>query len=87
MQGHGPADTETHSKTVSYADLDLGREAGARTLLQRISGAAKVVCGPEAQTRDLQDAKFYKSCTQQAADRAVASVNNPGVSALYHKNR
>ena len=83
VQGrHGSADAETRSQTVSYADLDLGREAGARALLKRISGAAKQVCSPEP--RDLADTKPYQACTQQAADRAVATVDSPKVSALYH---
>ena len=76
-------DTETRSQMVSYADLDLGHEAGARALLTRITGAAKLVCSPEP--RELKDAKPYRACTRQAVDRAVADVNNPAVSALHHE--
>ncbi len=77
-------DTETRSQTVSYADLDLGHEAGARALLMRINGAAKLVCSPEPQ--NLRDTQPYQACTRQAVDRAVADVNNPAVSALNHKH-
>ena len=76
------ADAETHSQIVSYADLDLGHQAGARALLQRINGAAKLVCGPEPVFRE--NPQPYKACTQQAVYQAVADVDNPKVSALLH---
>ncbi len=76
------ADAVARSQTVSYADLDLGHQAGARALLQRISGAAKLVCSPEP--RELRDAPPYKACLRQAVDQAVDEVNSPRVSALHH---
>ena len=79
------ADAQTRSQAVSYADLDLGRQAGDRALLQRINGAAKLVCGPEP--RDLKDLQPYTACTRQAVNQAVADVSNPGLSALYQHRR
>jgi UrcA family protein len=75
------SDREAKSEKVSYADLDISNAAGARTLLLRISGAAKAVCEP-APTRGESNAP-YNACVKSAEDRAVADVNQPAVSDLY----
>ena len=72
---------QTHAETVAYADLDLGHEAGARTLLARISGAAKRVCGPAPELHDSRAP--YRHCVDSAVDRAVTEVNQPTVNALH----
>jgi UrcA family protein len=79
----GGSDIVTQSKTVSYADLDLSQAAGAQTLLARIHGAAKWVCGPAEGHEDLQDVTSYRTCIKLAEDRAVADVNRPTVTAMY----
>ncbi len=75
------SDVQTQSETVSYADLDLGHQAGARVLLTRIGGAAKRVCGPAPDARQ-SNSPYYK-CVDTAVGRAVTEVNRPTVNALH----
>ncbi len=74
-------DVRTQSETVTYADLDLGRDAGARALLVRITGAARRVCGPAPETHE--SAAPFKKCVDRAVDHAVTEVNRPTVNALH----
>lgn len=74
-------DVQTRAEAVSYADLDLGHEAGARALLMRIKSAAKRVCGSEPDPRVVD--RSYSRCVDSALDRAVAEVNRPAVNALH----
>ena len=74
-------DVRTQAETVSYADLDLGHEAGARALLARIKSAAKRVCGTAPDARDTDPS--YRKCVDRALDRAVTEVNRPAVNALH----
>ena len=77
--------TAVRSRVVSYRDLDLSNYDGARTLLQRIDGAAKTVCSPEASVRDFNDNVDYRGCMYDAVSNAVADVNTPTVSDLYQR--
>jgi len=72
---------QTHAETVSYVDLDLGHEAGAKALLARLSSAAKRVCAPAPVSHE-SDAP-YRRCVDGAVDRAVTEVNRPTVNALH----
>ncbi len=74
-------DVRTQAETVSYADLDLGRDAGARALLVRLNGAAKRVCGPAPESHEPKGP--FKKCVDRAVDHAVAEVNRPTVNALH----
>ena len=74
---------EIRQQKVSYADLNLRTEEGARTLLGRIEGAAKKVCSPEPAPPNLAEGADYKTCLHDAQDGAVADLGNPRVSALY----
>jgi UrcA family protein len=67
---------------VHYGDLDIGREEGATALLERLSVAARRVCGP-ADTRDLDKQVIYRRCLHVAMDRAVADAGSPLVASLY----
>ena len=71
---------ESRKKTVSYADLDVAADAGAKVLLQRIQSAAKVVCAPEPAT--LADRPAYKACYDRAVSHALTRLGNAKVSAL-----
>jgi UrcA family protein len=77
------AGREVRQQRVSYADLDLSTEAGERTLLGRIQGAAKKVCSPEPAPPDLTDQADYKTCLHDANVGAVADLSDARVSALY----
>ena len=66
---------------VGYGDLDLSTQAGAATLYNRIRGAARQVCGYEGDS--FADKAIWKSCFSGAIDNAVATVNNPRLTALH----
>lgn len=70
--------------SVSYADLDLARPAGANTLIQRIRVAANAVCG-SADIRDLAASRRRAACVTQAMDNAIRAVNAPLVARVYGK--
>jgi UrcA family protein len=58
--------------TVSYADLDLSKAEGVRTLYQRIVAAAQQVCA--SAERDAPAATSRERCAAEAVSRAVTRV-------------
>ena len=71
---------DTMSVRVSYADLNLASQAGAKAVLQRIVNAAGTICGTEP-TAPL-DRMDYARCVKATTDRAIASVGNPTLTAV-----
>jgi len=67
---------------VKYADLNINTPAGAAALLQRIRFAADRVCDFGG-TRDLSVFAIVRACTTRAIADAVATVNNPSLTAAY----
>jgi UrcA family protein len=72
------------SEAVSYADLNLTTNDGARTLLRRIDLAAKRVCGPEPSNSPLQPrlVTFYRECVAHSVEATVARIDSPLLSAM-----
>ncbi len=75
------------SATVSYADLDLSTEAGARTMLQRIRSTAREACGPEPVHSPLtpRAPTQFRNCVFEAVDSGVANLGAPLVTALNNE--
>lgn len=73
---------EVRAERVTFADLNLDHPAGARTLLQRIHGAAQRVCGPDA---GFPADNEFRTCVRGAVNRAVTELDNPLVSSLHQK--
>jgi UrcA family protein len=71
------------SEVVSYSDLNLAHEDGARTLLTRLDHAATHVCGGRPGIADLRAWASYEVCRKAAMDRAVATLSAPLVASLY----
>lgn len=72
---------EGRSITVNYRDLNLSTIAGATTLYQRLTRAARSVCyEPEAGVHAYRE---WTSCYQAAIADAVAKVNNPLLTAVH----
>ena len=76
---------EPLTKVVSYADLNLNGEAGARTLHGRLRMAAAQVCAPFRGTTLREKAK-YRECVGPALASSVAKVDEPMLTA-YHLSR
>jgi UrcA family protein len=66
---------------VSYGDLNLATEAGAKVLYQRLRRAADRVCTIDGSV--LKDG--WRLCYDKALNSAVASVNEPMVAALHNQ--
>ena len=73
------------SVTVSYADLDLSKPAGAETLYRRIQAAARSVCGPR-HSRSLARVQAFRTCYEDAIEDALQQVNESSVFAV-HRNQ
>jgi UrcA family protein len=70
------------TKVVSYADLNVNGEAGARTLHGRLRMAAAQVCAP-LRGNSLRERTNYQECFTPALARSVAKVDEPMLTA-YH---
>ncbi len=79
------AEPRVKSQTVSYADLDLSKAAGAQTLYKRIKAAARQVCGPADRYTYLTPNKAFSKCFEAAVADAVARVDRPSLTALHKK--
>ena len=56
--------------TVSYADLDPASAAGAAVLQERIASAAREVCGPEPDIRDIKHYREFEACVVDSIGRS-----------------
>lgn len=64
-----PAHADMKTQAISYADLDLGTEAGVKALDQRIRAAVKAACGI-ASDADLEGQNELRRCRAEATARA-----------------
>jgi UrcA family protein len=91
VHGQVPPTLELRSELVAIGDLNLRSESGQATLMGRIHRAAKNVCGPLDDMRNLQETWRYRSCSSIAladatskAQTAIASAHqsNETIAAL-----
>jgi UrcA family protein len=75
------ADDGLPKRTVSYADLDISKPAGAKVLYHRITAAANEVCG-YATNGDVSSRQRQYDCVQASINKAVKDVDSPALSAL-----
>ena len=75
----------TNAVVVSYADLDLSREAGAEAMLHRITTAAREACGVAPDIREMQQRSDYDACVHQATSNAIDNLHAPLVAALARR--
>jgi UrcA family protein len=73
---------ENPARTVHYSDLDLGTQAGATVLYNRIRQAAEQVCG-NPDLRQLAETAAAKACIHRAVSTSVHAVNNPRLTNVY----
>jgi UrcA family protein len=72
------------STTVKFRDLDLNTDAGRRELLDRLSKAARRVCGKDAFLHsDLGYPQVYGSCYSRSLAAAVDKVHHAQLSAFF----
>jgi len=75
-------DGESLTKVVSYADLNLNGEAGARTLYGRLRMAATQVCAP-FKGDSLKEKTRWRNCFDPTLERSIAEIDAPMLTA-YH---
>ena len=76
---------KTVSVTVSFADLDLSKAAGAQTLYKRIKAAARQACGSIDGYTHMKSQSRWRECYESTIADAVASVDRPSLTALYQE--
>jgi UrcA family protein len=79
-----PGDPDVLQTTVSYADLDLNRPAGADVMIARVRRAARTVCGDGMFTPHAQVRRVH-SCVRQAMTGAFEQLDAPLVTARFLK--
>ena len=72
-------------KKVTYGDLNLETEAGARVLYARLRYAAQDVCSLY-QSDDLARKVVWRTCVENSLSDAVGRINKPQVTALHNKS-
>jgi UrcA family protein len=69
------------TKTVTYGDLNLDTESGARALFIRLRDAATDVCSPY-ESKELSRKRVWTVCVSSALASAAEQINKPMVTAL-----
>lgn len=76
------------SAPISYGDLDLSTDTGARTLLSRITIAARSACGGVSHSPLLpREGANHRECVSEAVDAAVARIDAPALAAVRATER
>jgi UrcA family protein len=75
---------ERNTLRVAYADLDLSREAGARSLFKRIALASRQVCGTRPSPKLIEANARYQACYRDSLSQAVAEIGSPLLSAMLN---
>lgn len=77
------ADTDQPlARAVTYGDLNLDTQEGAKALYARLRYAAMEVCSP-LEARELSRHQVWERCVNSALTSAVGKVNKPTVTALH----
>jgi UrcA family protein len=73
------------SEKVSYADLNIEKEAGVHTLYRRLQLASKRVCGVESLkvTGSIRNVSDSRRCYRNSLDKAVARFDNSKLTAIH----
>src|SRR5271168_3769706 len=82
VQAAEPA--QSYTSIVSYGDLNLDSEQGAKVMYARIRSAAGSVCS-SLEGRNLTEKKLWQGCFDNAVANAVGQVNNVRVTALHNQ--
>jgi UrcA family protein len=67
------SEVDVNTVRVSYADLDLSKEAGQEALYMRLRGAADQVCG-EVYSKAAAEVREKRECFENALYQALRQV-------------
>ncbi len=72
------------SMTVSYADLDLTTDRGAKSMLRRINRAERDVRGMSSNAlMTVSQRREGRACVRETTEQTIAEMARPTVTALY----
>ena len=82
---NGDSEIIGKSEKVSFADLNVEKEVGAKQLYRRLQQASKRVCGVESLTKvgSLREMSRAKSCYKNSLDSAVAEINSEALTEIH----
>jgi UrcA family protein len=78
---------EGNTVTVSFADLNLSKQAGAETLYGRLKTGARQACGGSQDFRNIGIRRLTRQCYNEALSGAVQSINNETLTNLHANAR
>ena len=84
----GSASAETSqslTKRVTYGDLNLDSQDGAKVFHARVRSAAEFVCSP-LEGSELSRQRTWHACINEVLAAAVMQVNKPAVTALHNQS-
>ncbi|HEY1562839.1 MAG TPA: UrcA family protein [Caulobacteraceae bacterium] len=81
------SNSESVSVRINFADLNLSSQQGAREMMGRIEGAARIICGESSANNDLAERSREHACVNQTVSDAVRSLDAPTVTALRDSRR
>lgn len=73
------------SEKVTYADLNVEKEVGAKALYRRLQHASKRVCGVESMRNagGIREISRQYRCYRETLDEAVAKIDNATLSKIH----
>ena len=80
------SDLKVVSVKVSYADLNLKKEAGAQVLYRRLQNAAKQACGVRSLSVEGSVSNIVEArrCYREALSAAVEQIDNEMVTNIHN---
>lgn len=80
-----PSKDKENSVRVSYADLNIDCEAGARVLYSRLKRASEKACNVESLTEhgSIDRARDAKACYEEALSDAVANIDSAALARIH----
>ena len=80
-----PRQLDNSSVTVSYADLDINSEAGAKVLYSRLKRAAEQVCGTRSNTINgsLAQTLRARECFRDALEASVEKLDSDVLEGIH----
>ena len=80
-----PNQSDDRAVTVSYADLDINSEAGAKVLYARLKRASEDVCGvaPYLESGSLTKTRKAKLCYAETLGSAVDSIDSDLLTSIH----
>lgn len=82
--GASPSQLEDVSVKVSFSDLNIHSDAGAKALYSRLKRASEDACNFDSYIRSgLSEYQKARACYEEALDEAVASIDSDALQEIH----